>query len=65
MAPSHLQHRKQINVAGQPGRNMWRAHCSDRPDVIKMLTIAIKEVKIKRDFQKEDARAGGAALPLP
>lgn len=50
MAPSHLQYRKQINMAGQPGRNTWRPYWNDHPDVIKMLTIALKEVKIKRDF---------------
>lgn len=62
MASSHLLHRKQINVAEQPGRNMWRTYWNDSPDVIKMLTIAIKEVKIKRDLEKEVARAGDLEL---
>lgn len=49
-------------MAEQPGRNMWRTHWNDTPDVIKMLTIAIKEVKIKRDLEKEVARAGDLEL---
>lgn len=49
-------------MAEQPGRNMWRTHWNDSPDVIKMLTTAIKEVKIKRDLEKEVSRAGDLEL---
>lgn len=62
MASSHLQCRKQINLAEQPGRNTWRTYWNDSPDVIKMPTIAIKEVKIKRDLEKEVGRAGDLEL---